>query len=89
MVFNPQTRVCTWPWDLAVKDRCNIVPPPQEDNDIDASGDRDEYSSDNIVFKPDIEQYEGKEDLCPSDYTGLTLYPYNCKKFVNCWKGKM
>ena len=25
--------------------------------------------------------------LCPSGFTGLKSYPFDCSKFVNCWKG--
>ena len=26
--------------------------------------------------------------LCPSDFTGVVAYLYDCGKFANCWKGK-
>ena len=79
LVFNPQTRVCTWEWDPAVKDLCNLEQSPSLNNDIEGSGNEEEYSNENN---------EEKEELCPSDYSGLTSYPYSCKKFVECWKGK-
>ena len=88
LVFNPKTRVCTWEWDPAVKDLCNLEQSPSLDNDIDGSGNGDEYSNENTSSKLAAEQDEEKEELCPSDYSGLTSYPYNCKKFVECWKGK-
>ena len=87
-MFNPQTRVCTWEWDPAIKGLCNLEQSPTQENDIDGSGNGEEYSSENVSSKLAVEQDENKEELCPSDYSGLTSYPYNCKKFVECWKGK-
>ena len=26
--------------------------------------------------------------LCPSDFSGVVAYPFDCNKFANCWKGK-
>ena len=89
LVFNPQTRVCTWEWDPAVKDLCKKEQSPPQDNEMDGSGNGEEYSNENISSKLAAEQDEEKEELCPSDYSGLTSYPYNCKKFVECWKGKI
>ena len=88
-MFNPQTRACTWDWDPAVKDRCNVrsaVLP--QNNNADANTRDQIYANDFTSLKPT--SYDQKEEeLCPSDYSGLSSHPYDCKKFVNCWKGKI
>ena len=38
-------------------------------------------------FNRDPREKDRIDDLCPSDFSGLAPYPYDCKKFVNCWKG--
>ena len=85
LVFNPVTRVCTWSTDPAVKDRCNVTPtqtPPFPSSyQRPTTSNKFINEGKNQVLKPQ------EDDLCPSDYSGLSPYPYDCKKFVNCWKG--
>ncbi|XP_055845974.1 uncharacterized protein LOC129911960 [Episyrphus balteatus] len=49
-----------------------------EQHERHANHDRKDYAN-NLD-----ENYSG----CPSGYTGLLPYPYDCRRFVNCWKGR-
>ena len=68
-----------------MKNRCNVVQSVPQNNNVDPND--QVYFNENISLKPDTNDQNENEELCPSDYSGLTSYPYNCKKFVNCWKG--
>lgn len=34
-----------------------------------------------------VKDFKSSSILCPSEYSGLRPVPYDCTKFVNCWKG--
>ena len=71
LVFNPITKQCTWASDPSVKDVCN--------KESGQTPSHDEARS--IVLSDTI------DDSCPSDYSGISAFPYDCTKFLNCWKG--
>ncbi|XP_055909657.1 uncharacterized protein LOC129944326 [Eupeodes corollae] len=49
-----------------------------EQQERHANHDRKDYAN-------NLDDYYGG---CPSGYTGLLPYPYDCRRFVNCWKGR-
>lgn len=49
-----------------------------EQHERHANHDRKDYAN-NLD-----ENYSG----CPSGYTGVLPYPYDCRRFLNCWKGR-
>lgn len=49
-----------------------------EQQERHANPDRNDYAN-------NLDKYY---DGCPSGYTGLLPYPYDCMSFVNCWNGR-
>ena len=73
-----------------MKDRCNVRTTSSPQNSKAQSNTRDQiYANAFLSLKPTPYEQKSEEELCPSDYSGLSSHPFDCKKFVNCWKGKM
>ena len=73
-----------------MKDRCNVRTTSSPQNSKAQSNNRDQiYANAFLSLKPTPYEQKSEEELCPSDYSGLSSHPFDCKKFVNCWKGKM
>ena len=73
-----------------MKDRCNVRPAPLPQNNNADATDRDQiYVNDFTPLNPTSYDQKEEEELCPSDFSGLSPHPYDCTKFVNCWKGRI
>ena len=89
LVFNPKTGACTWPSDPDVQNACNHSGPRAdlEESAVIFPGQLSYNNGDTLVAENTSSHEDLEKYLCPSDYSGLLPFPYDCKKFVNCWKG--